>query len=532
MNQGTTKIKYFLYARKSSESEDRQIQSIDDQIKRLKELAVNQGLNIKKIYTESKSAKQPENRPVFAEVLARIEKGEADGILCWQINRLSRNPIDSGKLSWLLQQGVLKSIQTHERQYLPEDNVLLFSVESGMANQFLVELRTNTIRGMIGKLEKGGWPSLAPAGYVNDKLNHTVIKDPDRFHIIRKVWDLMLTGSYSISQILDILNNQWGFRTLKRKQRGGTPLAKSGLYAIFTDLFYTGLMVAKGKYYQGKHEPMITSEEYDRVQTLLKKRGNPRPRTTVMPYRGFIKCGECGCMITGYIAKKFIRSTKQNRFYNYYCCTRKKVDIACSQKKAIKENDLELQIENEIEKITILPEFRKIALDILHRANDEEVEKRSKVYESQHRTLEDIQKQLGELTGMRVRGMLTDEEYMAEKEELQKQQIILKQHTVHTEARVDRWLELTEQTFDFATYAGAKFIHGDIQTKKEIAMALGQNFILKDGKLAYNLHEWFVPIKNDYPKLKAEYLASKPEKKVLSKQKSGKNSDTFSSWGG
>ena len=74
MNQGTTKIKYFLYARKSSESEDRQIQSIDDQIKRLKELAVNQGLNIKKIYTESKSAKQPENRPVFAEVLARIGK--------------------------------------------------------------------------------------------------------------------------------------------------------------------------------------------------------------------------------------------------------------------------------------------------------------------------------------------------------------------------------------------------------------------------------------------------------------------------
>src|SRR3989344_335699 len=189
MNQDKPKIKYFLYARKSSESEDRQVQSIDDQVNRLKKFASDFDLDIKKIYTEAKSAKQPNNRPIFDEIMQRIENGEAEGILCWQINRLSRNPIDSGKLSWLLQRGVLKSIQTIDRQYLPDDNVLLFSVEAGMANQFLVELRTNTIRGMIGKLEKGGWPSLAPAGYVNDKLNHTAIKDPESFHIIRKVWD-------------------------------------------------------------------------------------------------------------------------------------------------------------------------------------------------------------------------------------------------------------------------------------------------------------------------------------------------------
>src|SRR3990167_3864474 len=102
MNQPTTKIKYFLYARKSSESEDRQVQSIDDQINRLKKFASDFNLDIKKIYTEAKSAKKPSNRPVFTEILERIENGEANGILCWQINRLSRNPIDSGKLSWLL----------------------------------------------------------------------------------------------------------------------------------------------------------------------------------------------------------------------------------------------------------------------------------------------------------------------------------------------------------------------------------------------------------------------------------------------
>ncbi|HXF29597.1 MAG TPA: recombinase family protein, partial [Chlamydiales bacterium] len=104
INGTTEKIKYFLYARKSLESEDRQVQSIEDQISRLKDLAANLGLEIKEILTEAKSAKKPYNRTVFSEMIKRIEKGEAGGILCWQINRLSRNPIDSGTLSWLLQQ--------------------------------------------------------------------------------------------------------------------------------------------------------------------------------------------------------------------------------------------------------------------------------------------------------------------------------------------------------------------------------------------------------------------------------------------
>ena len=148
-------------------------------------------------------------------MMERIENGEADGILCWQINRLSRNPIDSGKLSWLLQQGILKSIQTIDRQYLPEDNVLLFNVESGMANQFILDLSKNTKRGLQSKLEKGWLPNVAPLGYCNDTQNHTIAKDPERFNLVRKMWDLMLTGSYTPPKILDIATNEWSFRTRK-----------------------------------------------------------------------------------------------------------------------------------------------------------------------------------------------------------------------------------------------------------------------------------------------------------------------------
>ena len=106
------KYKVFLYARRSSdESSDKQLQSIEDQINNLKPLATRLGYKIVATFEESKSSKQPYIRPKFQNMLDRIEAGEADGILCWHINRLSRNPIDSGTLSWMLQKGIIKVIQ-------------------------------------------------------------------------------------------------------------------------------------------------------------------------------------------------------------------------------------------------------------------------------------------------------------------------------------------------------------------------------------------------------------------------------------
>ena len=135
------KIKYFLYTRKSSEGEDRQVQSIPDQIDRLTKLSDELGLEIVEILSEAKSAKSPGNRPIFEKMLERIEKGEANGILGWEINRLSRNPVDSGRIQWMLQQGIIQSIRTMNREYRPDDNALILSVESGSANQFILDLK-------------------------------------------------------------------------------------------------------------------------------------------------------------------------------------------------------------------------------------------------------------------------------------------------------------------------------------------------------------------------------------------------------
>ena len=525
------KIAYFLYARKSSESEDRQVQSIEDQINRLKELANSLGISIKEILTESKSAKKPNNRPIFTSMLERIDNGEAQGILCWQINRLSRNPVDSGTLGWMLQQGALKSIQTIDRQYLPDDNVLLFSVESGMANQFIIDLKKNSMRGMIGKADRGWLPSRAPIGYLNDKLEHTIIEDPQRFHLIRKMWDIMLTGNYTPPQIGKIANSEWGFLTPKTKRNGGVELVDSVVYKMFNNLFYTGMFKWKGKIYQGNQKSMITLEEYDRVQTILGRKGKPRGQTHEFAYTGVITCGICGCMITATEKIKMVKTKGEFKNYIYYHCGHKKKDIICNQER-ITLKELEDQIDIELERNTILPKFQQWALEILNRDNDKEIEERTKVYENLHKALSETQKELDTLTKMRYRELIDDEVFIKEGDELKSKINRLKSNLRETESRAEKWLELTEKTFNFACYARKEFILGDLTKKREILSALGQNFSMKDQKIVIIPNEWFVPIEKAYPELKAEYEWVELDKTLDLTTRNERFAQIILSWGG
>ena len=524
------KIIYFLYARKSSESEDRQVQSIEDQINRLKELANSLGISIKEILTEAKSAKKPYNRLVFTNMLERIEKGEAQGILCWQINRLSRNPVDSGTLGWMLQQGALKSIQTIDRQYLPDDNVLLFNIETGQANQFIIDLKKNSMRGMVGKADRGWLPSRAPIGYLNDKLEHTIVDDTERFHLVRKMWDMMLTGNYTPPQIREIANSEWGFRTAKTKRDGGVEIANSVIYKMFNNLFYTGMFEWNGKVYKGNHTAMITMEEYDRVQIILGRNGKPRAQTHEFAFTGLMRCEVCGSMYTAIEKTKMVRG--ELKTYTYYYCTRRKKEVKCDQRSPMTLKQIEEQIDIELERYTILPNFQKWALEILNRDNDKEIEERTKVYETQHKLLTSTQNELDTLTKMRYRDLIDDETFVKERDDLKSKIAKLKSVLQETESRAEKWLELTEKTFNFACYARKEFITTtSLERKREIFSAIGQNFTVKDKETHIIPNEWFVPIEKAYPALKEEYNRLELDKNLTDTMRKELFSLLILSWG-
>lgn len=481
-----------MYARKSQEAEDRQVQSIDDQLDKLKEVAKRFDLKIVKTFTEAKSAKQPNNRKIFDEMLKQIEEGKAEGILCWEINRLSRNPIDSGKISWLLQQGTIKSIRTYTREYKPEDNVLLFNVESGMANQFIIDLKRNTKRGLESKVKKGWLPGYAPTGYINDIASRTIVKDPERFHLVRRMWDLMLTGNYNPPQIVEMANKDWGFRTRRGKKSGNKPLSNSSIYRIFTNVFYTGIVSYSGICNPGQHEPMVTPDEFDKVQFLLGKEGKPRAKTHQFSFTGMIKCGECGCYVTAEEKFKHIKSTGDIAKYVYYRCSKKNKNHKCKQQ-SITLGDIEKQILEEVSKFYINPRFRDWAVKKIKQANEEEINLRNQEYDMQLKSYNQTQKQIDNLVKMRYSELITDEQFIKEKEALQNELVSLKQRLDQTHKRSLDWLELTEKAFYFATECKKKFDNGDIHRKKEILAALGLNFTLKDKKLCLEPIFWLKP---------------------------------------
>lgn len=467
-NSSNSKLKYFLYARKSSESEDRQVQSIDDQIARLNELAISLGIEIKETFTEAKSAKKPYNRPIFSELVKRIENGEADGILVWHLNRLSRNPVDSGTVGWMLQQGVLKSIQTMEKQYLPTDNVLLFSVETGMANQYIIELRAACMRGMDRKAELGWKPGMAPLGYLNDKETKTIKPDPEKFKQVRQMWDLMLTGNYSPSTIRKLANNQWGFRTTQHKSVGGTQIPLWGIYNLFDNIFYTGMFRWKGKLFPGKHKPMVTMAEYDKVQALLGKKNNRRPQRHCFAYTGLIRCIGCNMMFSASEKVKLVKSTNKRETYVYYHCSRKSKQIECTNT-PITLQKLEEQIEKELERFTIAPDFLEWALTHVDRLKNQANTIAENNRRQQQATLRQAERELSNLTRMRYQELIDDVDFIREREIIKEQITKLQAQQNDDTNNSAKWNELTRRAFIFAAYARHEFVNGTIEVKRSIA---------------------------------------------------------------
>ena len=495
MIENSQKIKYFIYARKSTESEDRQILSIGSQIDALKEMAIKYGLDIVGTYSESKSAKQP-GREVFNDIIVKIEQGEAQGLLCWKLDRLARNPVDGGTISWLLQRGTIKHIKTPERDYFPKDNVILMNVEFGMANQFILDLKTNTQRGLMAKVKSGWYPCVSKPGYMGDKFaqkgEKTILVDPERFPLIRNAFELLLTGLHTAPKILDKLNNDWGYRTPLKKRRGGKPMSESTIYRIFNDQFYYGKFeypMGSGNWFDGKHEKMITENEFWRVQEILGRKGKPKPKTHSFAFTGQITCGECDSMIT---AEEKFKTNKGNglvHHYTYYHCTKKKLPN-CSQK-SIEVKELEKQIDECLQKIEIQEEFKDWAIGWLNKMNDEESGSREAIFKSQQNTLLEIEKQLNNLTQMKIKEQVTDGEFAEHKERLMKERSKLKEKLGDTEQGGDNWREQIEKTFEFACHARYWFKNGNLETKKAILAALGSNFTLKDRKLQIQLQKPF-----------------------------------------
>jgi len=192
--------KFFIYARKSIDSEDRQVRSIGDQISELQELAKKENLEIVDTIVEKQTAKKP-GRPLFAEMLKKLEAGEAVGILAWHPDRLARNSVDGGQIIYLVDTGVIKELKFPTFWFDPTpQGKFMLSIAFGQSKYYVDNLSENIKRGHRQKLKNGLWPQMAPLGYLNDKKTKLVYVDKEKAPFIKKAFEAYATGNYTLKK--------------------------------------------------------------------------------------------------------------------------------------------------------------------------------------------------------------------------------------------------------------------------------------------------------------------------------------------
>ena len=305
--------------------------SIESQRKELWDVAKRENLKVVELIEESHSAKKL-GRPKFAELIAKMESGFANGLLVWNASRISRNSVDTGRIVYLMDEKKLFEVRTPSQTFhdTPNDKFLLnlFCSQAKLENDNKGE---DVKRGLRTKCEKGLYPAPAPTGYKNNKYeergNKQIYPDPDRFDLVRKMADTMLTGLYSAPAVRRMATNDWGFR-----MPSGKPMSINTMYYIFTNPVYYGMFEypkGSGLWYKGTYKALMTPEEYDKIQVILGRKGKPRPKTHIFAFTGLMRCGECGAMITAEEKIKRQKNGNTHR-YIYYHCT-KRIDKRCTQ---------------------------------------------------------------------------------------------------------------------------------------------------------------------------------------------------------
>jgi DNA invertase Pin-like site-specific DNA recombinase len=293
-------MKYFIYCRKSTESEDRQLLSLPAQKRALDEYAQKERLEIVDRFTESASAYKV-GRPEFNKMVERLQDGEADGILVWQYNRIARNSLDGGMIVYMLDSGVLKGIRTPTGYTDGSGNSkFMLQLEFAMSKKSSDDNSESVKRGNKEKVLRG-WSTKKHAGYMFVEDPSTgekiIANDPTRFDQVKKALQLVINHK-SPPGVLETLNDEWGYRTIKTRKNGGQPMSISNFYKILHSEFYAGwIYTMDGERVRGKHQAMITDREYDTIQTILGYKGKTRPKILILPYRGLMQSGECGSAI-------------------------------------------------------------------------------------------------------------------------------------------------------------------------------------------------------------------------------------------
>ncbi|MFA6376926.1 MAG: recombinase family protein [Candidatus Paceibacterota bacterium] len=479
-------IKYFLYTRKSTDEDDRQVLSLDAQETELMEFALRDKLDVIATFRESQTAKEP-GRPVFNQMLARMENGEAQGILAWHPDRLARNSIDGGKIIYLVDRELIQALKfpTFWFEATPQGKFML-SIAFGQSKYFVDNLSENIKRGLRQKLRRGEYPAPAPLGYANDLQNHTIVPHPEKFRLVKQMFEMYATGNYSLK---DLQQSMKSSGLLSRSQK---PLPVASIMNALSNTFYYGVFKYNGELHEGKHEPMITKKLFEAVQQTMTDRSRPKkPSQKVFPFRNLLNCGECGCAISSEIQKG----------HTYYRCTKKKG--ACGQH-YIREELLAEQVSDWLKKVSLPAETADWLISELDKEKDEALKQGADFAQNLKDQITELENKLDKLLDTHLQGAITKDEYIAKKQKILNRKIGISENLADFGRNGNHWLEPAKKFILEAKQAGIIALQENLFSKKDFLKKIGSNRLLLSREVAVELKESWKILENFKNKTRTE----------------------------
>ncbi len=461
-------MRYIIYARKSTEEDDRQVLSIEAQLVELKEFAAKEKLEIVASLCEAKTAKEP-GRMKFAEMLAILESGKADGIISWHPDRLARNSVDGGKIIHFVDRGLIKSLKFPTFWFEPTpQGLFMLNIAFGQSKYFVDNLRENVKRGLRQKIRNGVWPGWAPVGYLNNPKTRMVDIDPDKSPKVRKMFELYATGKYTLHSLANWCKDNGLRGNLNKEIRVGN------IQKNLQNIFYLGLMKWKGEIFEGTHEPLISKKLFDKCQEVMAKRGKVQEvRKHNFAFLGLLKCASCGCSITA----------EKQKEHNYYRCTKKKGP--CQEKHYLREEALTEQIKSFLQKVSLSSQDTEKVLAALDSEQDkakQDAQAKVSILKDQ---LSQIEVKLQKLLDIYLADALSTEEYAAKKQRLLSEKVSLAEKITDLEQKGLSWLEPAREFVKSLNQAEKLLESDNLSELPTFLKNIGSNHILRNREFLF-----------------------------------------------
>ena len=291
-----------------------------------KRKAQSMGALVVKEFADRGESARSANRPELQKMLAYLkEDGGIDYVIVHKLDRLARNRADDVEINRAFEDAGVRLVSTSENIDQTPGGMLLHGIMSSIAEFYSRNLANEVIKGMGEKARNGGTLGKAPLGYVNVRARdengrevRTVELDEERAPLVRLAFTEYATGNWTVRQLADHLNTL-GLSIPPTPRRCAKPITTTRLHEILRHPYYKGVVTFQGVEYPGKHEPLVDSQTWQTVQTILaSRRYGERQRIHNHFLKSTVVCGQCGARLSVQNAKN-----SKGTIYPYFVCARR-----------------------------------------------------------------------------------------------------------------------------------------------------------------------------------------------------------------